>query len=709
MKFLKALAFALLAAGSAHAASNQTIDGGLVKNGTLPPAALSNSSANAVLAGPASGPPGATTSRPLVAADIPSLSDCNTFLSTPLLGQSSQCGLNSTLASDVFSLLSTTCQVTVTQGVGTYTFSLPTFVCINANAAARQTQITGSVLQLTGADSQQSYIDFDTFAAAGSLTFRRADGTGASPSAVQLGEVLGQISARGYGATGYSAASRANMQFLAGQNWTDSAQGAGITFNTTPNGGTSTAEAARFTPSGDLLIGTTTDGNGKLQVSANTSAPPTAISGSVMQLTGADTTPSFLDFDVFAAAPTFLGRRADGTNASPTAVQSGEALSNWSGRGYGATGYSTAARGLCSMVADENWTDSAQGTRIDCSTTADTTTTTGVTFRVNAGKGTGIAMAGSTSGLTTIQPAAAASGTITLPAGTTDFSATGGASQVVKQTSAGSAFTVARLACADLSDSTSACSTATGTSGATIPLLNGPNTWSALQTGTAGLTITGAAAQLNVNSNFSVLLGTGTSTGTIQLGGSAAQTISIGTSSSAAKTLTIGSTNASSTLALQGPAGGISLVGTSTGTAADVMCLTSGGVIILQAAGSCTISSLRFKELVKDAFTSWLQPIREVMALRPIAFYMKPMLHPNPDNNFYREQIGLSAENVAAVDPRIAMVEQDGETPKAYRPEAMISLLTATVQVQQREIYVLVVWCFGLTVAVVFLFIRKRS
>lgn len=47
---------------------------------------------------------------------------------------------------------------------------------------------------------------------------------------------------------------------------------------------------------------------------------------------------------------------------------------------------------------------------------------------------------------------------ITFPNGSTDFTATGGTSQVVKQTTAGGALSVARLACADLSDSSTGCS-----------------------------------------------------------------------------------------------------------------------------------------------------------------------------------------------------------------------------------------------------------
>ncbi len=75
-----------------------------------------------------------------------------------------------------------------------------------------------------------------------------------------------------------------------------------------------------------------------------------------------------------------------------------------------------------------------------------------------------LAIFGGTSGrIIFAVPAIAGTNTLTFPAGTTDFSATGGASQVVKQTSAGGAFTVARLACADLSDSAGGCSAATAT------------------------------------------------------------------------------------------------------------------------------------------------------------------------------------------------------------------------------------------------------
>lgn len=61
-------------------------------------------------------------------------------------------------------------------------------------------------------------------------------------------------------------------------------------------------------------------------------------------------------------------------------------------------------------------------------------------------------LAGATSGTLTIKPAATAgANTLTLPAGTTDFSATGGSNQVVQQSSVGGALTVGQLSGAALS------------------------------------------------------------------------------------------------------------------------------------------------------------------------------------------------------------------------------------------------------------------
>ena len=57
-----------------------------------------------------------------------------------------------------------------------------------------------------------------------------------------------------------------------------------------------------------------------------------------------------------------------------------------------------------------------------------------------------------------------------------------------------------------------------------------------------------------------------------------------------------------------------------------------------------------------------------------------------PDKNYERTQIGLLAENVAAIEPRCAIYDDDGKTPKSYRQECLIAVLVAAVKEQQREI-----------------------
>lgn len=88
--------------------------------------------------------------------------------------------------------------------------------------------------------------------------------------------------------------------------------------------------------------------------------------------------------------------------------------------------------------------------------TASFTATRGqLSLGASGAAGGSLLLYGSTSGSLNVKAAAiAGSNTLTLPAGTTDFSATGGASQVVKQTSAGGALTVAQLAASDLSNGT---------------------------------------------------------------------------------------------------------------------------------------------------------------------------------------------------------------------------------------------------------------
>jgi len=111
-----------------------------------------------------------------------------------------------------------------------------------------------------------------------------------------------------------------------------------------------------------------------------------------------------------------------------------------------------------------------------------------------------------------------------------NLSATGGTSQVLKQISSGAAVTVGQLQCTDLSTAGTACTANTGTSGATVPLLNGNNTNSGLNTFSGQIvstfgtpTIASGACGTGTNGSIS---GTNQS-GSITIGASATTTCTI--------------------------------------------------------------------------------------------------------------------------------------------------------------------------------------
>jgi len=79
-----------------------------------------------------------------------------------------------------------------------------------------------------------------------------------------------------------------------------------------------------------------------------------------------------------------------------------------------------------------------------------------------------------------------------------------------------------------------------------------------LPTGSAGLTVTGAAVSLNTSSNYAANVCAGTSTGTVTIGSSAGQIITIG-NGAAAKTVSLGSSNTTSTTTILGGSNGVNI------------------------------------------------------------------------------------------------------------------------------------------------------
>jgi hypothetical protein len=87
------------------------------------------------------------------------------------------------------------------------------------------------------------------------IIMRMARGTSGAPTATQAGDLVGILGWRGYGATGFTAVSRAEVAASAAENWTDTAQGMYLSFLTTASGALVRTEKMRVQGSGGVSIG----------------------------------------------------------------------------------------------------------------------------------------------------------------------------------------------------------------------------------------------------------------------------------------------------------------------------------------------------------------------------------------------------------------------------------------------------------------------
>jgi hypothetical protein len=168
------------------------------------------------------------------------------------------------------------------------------------------------------ADAATLRVTYDTFAGATQLIFRRADGTLSAKSALQNNDIIGLVTAFGYGATAYATTSRGNLGAFAAENWTDSAQGTYWSLSTTPTGSTAAAEAFRATPKGGVTVGggTNDPGSGVVLLKAQTFASLTACSSSIEGAMAAvtDSTTATWGATVTGGSTNHVQAYCDGTN-----------------------------------------------------------------------------------------------------------------------------------------------------------------------------------------------------------------------------------------------------------------------------------------------------------------------------------------------------------------------------------------------------------
>lgn len=168
----------------------------------------------------------------------------------------------------------------------------------------------------------------------------------------------------------------------------------------------------------------------------------------------------------------------------------------------------------------------------------------------------------------------------------------------------------------------------------------------------------------NINATGAVTAGSGAADFVFISGGPSTGTVTTNTGS-----LTISSGGGATTIISDTAP---TLPNITTGTNADFLCRSAGGVILLQTS-SCTISSKRFKNMLPDYSGDALN----ILTGLPVGVFTMKDQENNPDHNATREQIGLYAEDIAKAEPRAAIYEGDGVTPKSYRQEAIIAMLVA--------------------------------
>lgn len=127
--------------------------------------------------------------------------------------------------------------------------------------------------------------------------------------------------------------------------------------------------------------------------SSNVGIGTTAPSAKLEVVSESNTTVHMFATSYGAINNAIIGRQADGTFAAPAATSSGRSLMFLGGRGHTGAGFATVSRVGIGMEATENWTATANGTRITFDTTANGTTSRLERMRIDQNGRVGIGAA----------------------------------------------------------------------------------------------------------------------------------------------------------------------------------------------------------------------------------------------------------------------------------------------------------------------------
>ena len=146
--------------------------------------------------------------------------------------------------------------------------------------------------------------------------------------------------------------------------------------------------------------------------------------------------------------------------------------------------------------------------------------------------------------------------------------------------------------------------------------------------------------------------------------------VSFNTSSSVATITYAATTNIYSTLNKPGVVSSITVA--------------ASNILTYDTTTTCLLSDLRDKENIRH---NDIHGLKEIMAFKPISYDVKASA--NPVLHALGRQVGLGAQDVVKVDPRLVGIYQNGPrkgTPSSVRYEQMVAVLIKAIQEQQAEI-----------------------
>lgn len=149
-------------------------------------------------------------------------------------------------------------------------FAAPWTLSANVTVTTLPNAPAGFVARFVGASANSSqFLLMEGYGGAPGFRTRRANVTAAAASALLSGDVISTWDAYGYGDNAFSGGARAQIRFVATQNWTNTAHGAKIVIATTANGSVTLSDRLTIDQDGSVAVNNTLTTSGPLSVSAD--------------------------------------------------------------------------------------------------------------------------------------------------------------------------------------------------------------------------------------------------------------------------------------------------------------------------------------------------------------------------------------------------------------------------------------------------------